>query len=589
MKKTNRTFKRFAAITSASLLAACMVAPMAGGFTSSALEAGKIKIINQTSSDASGTVDGVTHQYDLYQIFTGNVTSDNISDPTSISEITEIGWAMTDPSAIKTALATLNGFAVPTDDTPAAYAKAITTWASNDATKAKALAQLLGNNLTSLEKVNTTSSNEIECTADGYYIIVETTATAGANASKTYHLLGTYDKDTGADIYVKASKPTVEKKVKEDEKCTTNEGYNDVADYSIGENVPFRLTATLSSNISVYDKYYLKFTDELEAGFDEPTGFTVKVDDETVTLADGAITVTAANGGGWNIIIEIVNLKNLGVTITDTTKVVVDYTARLNEVAEIGRPGNYNDVYLEYSNNPNNTGNGTSAPSNDDLGKTDKDGVVVFTYQLDVHKYDSADTNKELLANASFVLIDKANGKYLDVDANGDYVWQTITETSEEWTVAQWEEKAKVYTSTAEGVIQIKGLDDGEYQLKEIAAPGGFNKLANPIEIEITATTDHETSHDLRTTRNGVAQLTKIEVTADEKPADTNNNAQDDAIGGKLLEDGNVMVQVANSSGTALPGTGGIGTTIFYLGGGAMAAIGGIYLISKRRMKKSEE
>jgi LPXTG-motif cell wall-anchored protein len=48
-------------------------------------------------------------------------------------------------------------------------------------------------------------------------------------------------------------------------------------------------------------------------------------------------------------------------------------------------------------------------------------------------------------------------------------------------------------------------------------------------------------------------------------------------------------VDIENKAGSALPGTGGIGTTIFYLGGGAMAAIGGIYLVSKRRMRKSEE
>ena len=56
-----------------------------------------------------------------------------------------------------------------------------------------------------------------------------------------------------------------------------------------------------------------------------------------------------------------------------------------------------------------------------------------------------------------------------------------------------------------------------------------------------------------------------------------------------IVVDGVIAFDVVNNAGTVLPGTGGIGTTIFYLGGGAMAAIGGVYLISKRRMKKSEE
>jgi len=46
---------------------------------------------------------------------------------------------------------------------------------------------------------------------------------------------------------------------------------------------------------------------------------------------------------------------------------------------------------------------------------------------------------------------------------------------------------------------------------------------------------------------------------------------------------------VINKSGSTLPSTGGIGTTLFYLGGGCMVAVAGIFLITKKRMNKNAE
>jgi fimbrial isopeptide formation D2 family protein/LPXTG-motif cell wall-anchored protein len=623
MKKTNKTFKRFAAITSASLLAACAMAPVFTSMTSYAAE----NTITITKND------NVAHSYTLYKLFSGKVETatgttpiqGNIGNPTLGGKIENVAWADgVNVADIKTALSGLTDWTTPTEDTPAAYAKAITTWAV-DADKINELAQVLATNSAKLKTVATSDNGTFTCSEDGYYIIVESPVGA-VDGSMTCHLLGTYDSAVGAEINVKASKPSVVKKVKENIKTgdwssdTYGTGFNDVADYSIGDNVPFKLIATLPSDIDIYDKYYIAFTDKLGAGFEKPTSLKVNIGDKTYEVdTDGNADdrnikatieeVTTGDEKGWNIKVEVFNVQKYKPSngTLDAANVTVTYDAKLDSDAVIGRPGNYNDVYLEYSNNPNNTGTGSSNPT--DLGKTDKDGVVVFTYQLDIHKYDSADADKALLANAQFVL-SNSDGNYLSIDENGDYSWITINPAAEGF---KWAESgAQIYTSTAGDEISIPGLDDGTYTLTEIEAPSGFNPIT-PLELVITATTNNGQNHDAigpnadtsepadgkGDGRNG-DQLTKIELlnTASTPVTyDTNANGGTiakgetghDDFGGKLLTDGNVMVEVANSSGTSLPGTGGIGTTIFYLGGGAMAAIGGIYLISKRRMRKSEE
>ncbi len=133
------------------------------------------------------------------------------------------------------------------------------------------------------------------------------------------------------------------------------------------------------------------------------------------------------------------------------------------------------------------------------------------------------------------------------------------------------------------GLINMAGIQDGTYKITETLVPTGYNKMDDKT-IVITANTSNATTgtcqNYIETLEVGKA-LTNLQITVD------NKTEQGSLTDGKV--NGKVAMSVINNKGNELPGTGGIGTTIFYLGGGAMAAIGGIYLISKRRMKKSEE
>ncbi len=631
MKNTKRT-RRIAAFAAAVMMVACAAVPMGSMTASAAAAVNTITIVNDDNKDTA------THTYTLYQLFSGTAEIANIAAPSSLGTLNDVKWAWdgeTDADtkttafldALKNATTGLTGWVEPGQTTAASIAKALYEYtltadkSATDKAKVEALSQWLGKNANLLKSCgDATDGTFSNINQDGYYIIVEGNLT-GDYGSKTYHLLGVYDAETGAEITVKSSLPTVVKKVKEDDKTGSWENaeygtqYNDVADYGISEPVPFKLIATLPSKIDEYNHYYIKFTDHLDKGFVAPTELTIgafgTLSETKLTIGENGqatadndnikATVTDNGENGIDITVEVIDVQKYKPTTGDiqtlaNAKVQVDYNATLDTDAVIGRVGNYNDVFLTFSNNPNNTGNGTGAP--DETGKTPKDGVVVFTYELDVHKYDSSDANKALLADATFVL-QNAKGEYLNIAApaegqsTGAHTWITVDTTATDFDWADVTTVSK-FTSTKNAEIQIPGLDDGTYTLTEIAAPSGYNAI-QPLTLVISATTGNTQSADAigpntdNAGRTG-EQLTAITLTNGATTGEGSTaKPYDSASTKEELTAGNVTIEVANSSGTQLPGTGGIGTTLFYVGGGVLVAGAGVLLITKKRAKKDAE
>ena len=112
-------------------------------------------------------------------------------------------------------------------------------------------------------------------------------------------------------------------------------------------------------------------------------------------------------------------------------------------------------------------------------------------------------------------------------------------------------------------MFSFEGLDDGTYKLTETKTPDGYNSI-DPIEFTVTAT--HDTTPSI--TLSGSPSVSgAIELTANPS-------------------EGSLSADVVNQKGATLPSTGGIGTTLFYLGGGALVAVAGVMLITKKRMTK---
>ena len=442
---------------------------------------------------------------------------------------------------------------------------------ANDSALAKAVAEIAYANI--VEAAGIALSAGENTLDDGYYLVVDSTENVADGSAYNKALLQVVGDIT---IGVKTDAPTLEKKVQEDNKTvgdnTYGEGYNDVADYDIGEAVPFILVASVP-NMAEYDTYKYIFHDTLSAGLTVPSSVVVylssdkKVDDADTEISDDAYDF-AANGQSFTVSFE--NLKTV-VGTSGAKYVIVAYTAVLNAGAEIGLPGNPNTAYLEYSNNPNHSGEG----DNDNTGKTPDDKVIVFTYELDTTKIDGATAEAEdptELADAEFVLykVENSVNKYAIVDANGKITGWAEATTGADGKVAY--PANSTLKSDADGLFKVIGLDDGTYYLKETKAPVGYNLLKEDITVVITATT---TNNDEWTSSDPAAALTNLAVTADGKAGAADKNT------------GIASITVANNKGTTLPETGGVGTTILYAVGGLLVLGAAVLLITKKRMENN--
>lgn len=369
----------------------------------------------------------------------------------------------------------------------------------------------------------------------GYYLIVDVEDVTGKYDAKNSALLQVTN-DGDIAIEKKYSVPTVDKGIVEEEKLV------EAADANISDTITFRLTGTLPSNYADYETYTYIFHDTLSQGLTFQNDVIVKVGDKVITEY---FEVEAEAGV---ITIACDNLKEIE-GITADSKIIVEYTAIVNADAVIGEPGNPNTVYLEYSNNPNHSGEGT--PS---TGKTPEDTVLVFTYELDVTKT-NGEEEADVLEGAKFLLYRK-NGEtseYVTIDEAGKVTG---------WTNSQ--ENASTLVSGADGIFKVIGLDAGTYYLEETVAPAGYNLLEAPITFEIKATVDKSENHPA---------LTALSITVEEQ----------EKIGN--LTTGVVETNVINNAGTVLPETGGIGTTIFYIVGAALVLGAIVIFITRRRMR----
>ncbi|MGB4091230.1 MAG: isopeptide-forming domain-containing fimbrial protein [Ruminococcus flavefaciens] len=424
----------------------------------------------------------------------------------------------------------------------AEYAAALTD--SNAATKAAELAQYL----TTAEK---TGSASITGLTGGYYLIQDESGSPDAStpekqpASKTKYILKVV-KDTTVDV--KSSVPSVVKKVQDinDSDATpTLSGLQDSADYDIGDSIPYTITATIGDGINNFSSYSFEFHDEMSAGLsmDDDVAWKIEIGDKDVT---GNFTITNT-GNTYTWAVTDKDLKTYTYTeggeektgtLTAGDTVVLTYNAILNKNAVVGSTGNPNEVWLKFDNNPNSSGQGNPA------GETPKDKNIVFTYKTVFNKVNE---NNQPLVGADFKLEKKVNGVWVDVTNLGS-----------------GENKPSKTGDSTGSTFTFSGLDDGDYKLTEVTTPEGYNTIS-PIEFKITAT------HDLESDDPALKTLTATGLTMEAN-----------------IPSGSLTAAIKNEKGSNLPATGGIGTTLFILGGGCAAGIAGIYLISKKKTREEE-
>jgi fimbrial isopeptide formation D2 family protein/LPXTG-motif cell wall-anchored protein len=456
------------------------------------------------------TLDGTTtgHTYEVYQIFAGDVSSDG----TTLSNIT---WG-----------SGVNAFTFNGSSDAATIAENLGTGKDTDTAKSFATTAAANLGTATATVSSTASTTTISGLAAGYYLVKDAdNSQSGENSSYTRFILKVVG-DATAEL--KSDVPSVEKKVK-DTNDTTGEttDWQDSADYDINDSVPFQLTATLPTNFADYDEYYLELSDTLSSGLTynkDAKVYLVNGSDKT----DVTSSFTIADDGSS---FKINNLKSLD-GVTSSTKVVVEYTATLNENAVIGSEGNPNTVKLIYSNNPNYTGSGETSPT----GETPEDTVIVFTYKVVVNKVKEDGTSP--LEGAGFTLYKKdSSGKWNEVETISAGDTTTFT---------------------------FSGLDDGDYKLSETTTPNGYNTIS---DVEFTVTADHDVTSDSPALNSLSGDVTTGELTFTSSTTD-----------------GSLTTDVVNKKGSVLPSTGGMGTTILYVVGSVLVLGAGVLLITKKRM-----
>lgn len=501
MKKAMK--KLMAALLAVAMVCAMAIPAFADGSSSTSTAAVTLYTI---TAPANG------HTYEIYQIFTGDY------DALQPSMLTNIKWGTNGKGGTA-------GEAV--EQTVLDELSRVASYTSD-----RDKLDVIEKYVTLTNPVKTITNGGSVEVVGGYYLIKDKDGTVPSSAAYTPYIVSVVGNVT---IEPKSNEvPKFTKKLKDTNDTTgVITGWQDSADYDIGDKIPFRLQGTVSADYDSYSKYYYAFHDVEEKGltFDSSSVEVFVGDEVTGTKIDASnYTVVTSPTDGCTFEIVFDDLKNISI-VTAKSIITVTYESTLNTNAVLGKQGNVNTAQLEYSNNPR--GNGT--------GTTPWDNVIVFTYKVVVNKVDQAG---QPLDGAEFTLTKKLkDGTEVDMPMNID--------------------------TSKKSLFTLSGLDDGEYTLTETVTPAHYNTIS-PITFTVNA--DHT-------------------ITWESDPRDTvltslsGNTASGEITFTPNKTDGTLTTDVINKIGTTLPGTGGIGTTIFYVIGGGLMVAAAILLITKKRME----
>ena len=389
-----------------------------------------------------------------------------------------------------------------TDERRAEFAKKALAWANE-------------NHIDSVGKT-TASGGKAEFTdlTLGYYLVE---SSVGALCSLT-------TTNSNATIIEKNSAPTISKVIDNGKRPTVGNDYNSV---SIGDYFSYEIHINVGKGAQKY-----KLVDTFDKGlnllntvtYGKNTGFSITAENYPKTQLEENVDYEV-NVDTESHKFTITFLEKCLNNCNENTVISVMYTVQVNEKAKIDEKM-LNDAVLEYGTNK----------------KTEHAITETYTHGFKVYKYTTTGGEKGL-KGAKFKLYTKSETgeknyyKFSKSTDGGEY--RNSGETGEE-----------ILVSPVGGKFNIVGLKEGTYYLEEIEAPEGYNKLSEPVKVEITLNADK-------------SKTVKVDGTVK-----TDYEAK-----------------VLNNTGSLLPSTGGMGTTLIYLVGGALVLGSGFVLANKKRAK----
>lgn len=299
--------------------------------------------------------------------------------------------------------------------------------------------------------------------------------------------------------------------------------FGKVNDADIGDTVDFQVTIDAKTGAQNY-----VFHDTMSAGLTfNKNSVVVKKGTADVTAEDNYSVKTTTAELTDNCTFEVAFTDTFCNSLTNADTIVITYSATLNNQAVIAGAGNANTGKLTYGEK----NDLTTAPST----------TKTYTWDFEVLKFGNGNEQK-VLKGAEFVVLSQDKQQVAKIEDGKITGWKTAPAdlTAENVT-------GLVLTTNDQGKIDVAGLDAGTYYLHEVKAPDGYNKMKDDKEFTISRTED----------------------------------ATDSSMSYNKL-----TVKVENLSGTILPSTGGMGTTIFYVLGGILAVGAAVLLVTKKRMER---
>ena len=405
------------------------------------------------------TAPATSHQYEIYQIFTGDLSGSTLSN---------VKWGANGTKTAGSAVdeATLNALTAVNTGSNKEILAVVEKYANLKSTP-----------------IGTVTNESTYDAAAGYYLIKDKDNTVSGIDSYTTYLV-----KVAGDVTItpKADVPSFKKKLKDknDTEGTTSD-WQDSADYDIGDDIPFKLEGKVASNYADYKgKYYFAFHDIEEEGLSFNKNSVEVYVGENKIETGYEVVENPTDDCTFEVVFK--NLKDIS-SVEAGSKIRVEYTSKLNDKAKLGKEGNVNKAKLEFSNNPNEEQKGEDKPG---TGETPWDNVIVFTYQVVVDKYAESE-NGQKLPGAEFTL-------------------QKVLKDGSKETV-------KVVKSDDGTSFTFKGLDDGKYILTETKTPNEYNSI-DPIEFTVNAdhtiTWESQERTDILTSLTGTATDGKITFTA---------------------------------------------------------------------------
>ncbi len=239
----------------------------------------------------------------------------------------------------------------------------------------------------------------------------------------------------------KISKPGIKKEASTD---GTNNSVKpgDTIEYQLTSTVPEDLKKSITYAVGAASDYVLTFHDTMDSALSLNVGaISVTVGGNTIADTYYTITTDAVDGCTFEVAVDLASLYNGDVIVEadlGTASVVVSYTATLSADAD---PGAYqNNAWVTYPE-----------------GKSETDTEEVYTYGVEIFKYDTATDKKTALAGAEFKLVDTDGNEFTG-------------------------------TTDIDGYLLFDGLKEGEYTLTETKAPDGYVSNKTPLSVTVSKT-----------------------------------------------------------------------------------------------------